>query len=59
MKVCVAGGAGFIGHHIVNKFLSLGHEIIVLDDLSTGKIENLPKESQFIKTDLSTIDIDL
>ena len=59
MKVCVSGGAGFIGHHIVNKFLSLGYEIIVLDDLSTGKIENLPKECQFIKTDLSTIDIDL
>jgi UDP-glucose 4-epimerase len=59
MKICVIGGAGFIGHHIVKKFESLGHEVLVIDDLSTGKIENISDKCKFIKDDVSEIDIDL
>lgn len=42
MKILVTGGAGFIGSHVVRAFLQAGHEVVVLDDLSSGKKENLP-----------------
>ncbi len=41
MRVLVTGGAGFIGSHIAERLILLGHEVTVLDDLSTGKKENL------------------
>lgn len=41
MKILVTGGAGFIGSHLVDRLVSLGHHVRVLDDLSTGKRENL------------------
>jgi UDP-glucose 4-epimerase len=41
MRILVTGGAGFIGSHLSEALLSLGHEIWALDDLSTGRIENL------------------
>jgi len=41
MRILVTGGAGFIGSHLVEKLLGLGHEVSVLDDLSTGSIKNL------------------
>ena len=41
MRVLVTGGAGFIGSHLAEELLSRGHEVWALDDLSTGRIENL------------------
>jgi len=52
MKVLVTGGAGFIGSHTVDKLIDEGHEVIVVDNLSTGKIENVNKKAEFYNEDI-------
>jgi UDP-glucose 4-epimerase len=41
VKALITGGAGFIGSHLAERLLDLGHEVLVLDDLSTGSIDNI------------------
>src|SRR5258708_23343019 len=41
MRILVAGGAGFIGSHLTDRFLSDGHELIAVDNLCTGRLSNL------------------
>jgi len=48
-KSLVTGGAGFIGAHVTNELIKLGHEVIVLDDLSGGFEENINPKAKFIK----------
>jgi UDP-glucose 4-epimerase len=52
MKILVTGGAGFIGSHIVDAALSAGYEVSVLDDLSSGRRENLPEGVRLEVADL-------
>lgn len=54
MKVLVTGGAGFIGSHLVERLLAAGDQLRVLDNLSTGKRENLPPAGalEFIEGDI-------
>src|SRR5512138_2931949 len=41
MRIVITGGAGFLGSHLCDRLLKLGHEVICLDNLSTGKVENI------------------
>lgn len=52
MKILVTGGAGFIASHIVDAYINLGHRVIVVDNLSTGKKEFVNKKAKFYKTDV-------
>jgi len=51
-KIIVTGGAGFIGSHCTDLLIQKGHRVLVLDNLSFGKKENLNLKADFIKTDL-------
>ena len=51
-KVLVTGGAGFIGSHLVDKLIEKGHKTFVLDNLSTGKKENLNPQAEFKEADI-------
>lgn len=51
-RVLVTGGAGFIGSHIVDSLLADGNEVSVLDDLSSGSVDNLPAQAKFFEMDV-------
>lgn len=52
MQVLVTGGAGFIGSHVVDACINAGHDVCVVDDLSTGKMTNLNPAARFYDADL-------
>ena len=52
MKTLVTGGAGFIGSHLADALLAEGHQVRIIDNLSTGKASNLPIKAEFIHQDL-------
>jgi UDP-glucose 4-epimerase len=51
-KILVTGGAGFIGSHVVDLFLDRGFEVIILDDLSTGRASNINPNAKFYQMDI-------
>jgi UDP-glucose 4-epimerase len=57
MRILVTGAAGFIASHIAEAFLERGHEVVVLDNLSTGRRENVPRGVRFIEMDLTSRDL--
>lgn len=52
MKVLVTGGCGFIGSHITDKLIERGHDVVVIDNLSTGKLDNLNSKAKLIEMDI-------
>ncbi len=52
MKILVTGGAGFIASHIVDTYINLGHKVVVVDNLSSGKKEFVNKKAKFYKIDI-------
>ena len=53
MKVLVSGGAGFIGSHVVDGYLVAGYQVVVVDNLSTGKRSNLSPDASFYQVDIT------
>lgn len=54
MKVLVTGGAGFVGSHVCDRLAQDGHELIILDDLSTGRVEQVHPGARFYQMDLES-----
>jgi UDP-glucose 4-epimerase len=52
VRILLTGGAGFIGSHIADRLLARGHEAAIVDDLSTGKRENVPEEAELYVRDI-------
>jgi UDP-glucose 4-epimerase len=52
MRALVTGGAGFIGSHVADGLLAEGYEVLVLDDLSSGREENVPSGATFVRGDI-------
>ncbi|MFA5014461.1 MAG: NAD-dependent epimerase/dehydratase family protein [Actinomycetota bacterium] len=52
MKVLITGGAGFIGSNVADGLLEKKHEVVIVDDLSNGKKENIPEEAKFYRCDI-------
>ena len=53
MRCLVTGGAGFIGSNLVDKLINQGHDVVIIDNLSTGKKENINPKAKFVKVDIS------
>src|SRR3989338_1351079 len=58
MRILVTGGAGFIGSHIVDAYLQEGHEVSIIDDLSSGKQENINPQAKFFKIDVGATEVE-
>jgi len=58
MKILVTGGAGFIGSNVVDKFIDLGNEVIVVDDLSTGFKHNVNSKAKFYEMDIRSKELE-
>lgn len=58
MNILLTGGAGFIGSHIADSYIDLGHNVIVIDNLSTGKVENINPKAKFIQLDINSPEIE-
>jgi UDP-glucose 4-epimerase len=52
VNILVTGGAGFIGSHVVDAYIAEGHNVVVVDDLSSGVKENLNPKAEFVQLDI-------
>ena len=52
VKVLITGAAGFIGSHVAEACVGDGHEVLALDDLSSGRRENVPAGAAFARVDI-------
>ena len=54
--ICVTGGAGFIGSHVADALTRDGHQVLILDDLSSGRKENVPEGAELVVADVRSQD---
>lgn len=59
MKILVTGGAGFIGSHLTDKLIQQGHVVSIIDNLSSGKKNNINKKSVFFNLDIKSLSLGL
>ncbi|MBT4652023.1 MAG: NAD-dependent epimerase/dehydratase family protein [Candidatus Pacebacteria bacterium] len=53
MKILITGGAGFIASHVADAYVANGHEVVIVDNLSTGKTKFVPEKAKFIEADIT------
>lgn len=53
MKILITGGAGFIASHVADAYIEIGHEVVIVDNLSTGNKINLNSKARFIEADIT------
>ena len=58
MKILVTGGAGFIGSNLADALIADGNKVTIIDDLSMGKLENIPEKAEFHKVDICSAAVD-
>ncbi|MBA7525205.1 UDP-glucose 4-epimerase [subsurface metagenome] len=58
MRILITGGAGFIGSHVAEAYLQGGHEVIIVDNLSSGRKENIPADAKFYLLDIRSAEIE-
>ncbi len=58
MKILVTGGAGFIGSHVADAYIEKGHEVVIIDNLSMGQMQNINPRARFIKLDIQDSEIE-
>jgi UDP-glucose 4-epimerase len=51
-RILVTGGAGFIASHVADAYLEAGHDVWIVDDLSSGRTENIPTDAKFVEMDV-------
>ena len=57
MKILITGGAGFIGSHIADAYIREGHSVVILDNLSSGRIANVHPDAKFVEGDIRDRDL--
>ena len=57
MKILLTGGAGFIGSHVADRFIDMGHDVVILDNLSSGIMDDVNPEAIFIRGDITDGDL--
>ena len=57
MKIMVTGGAGFIGSHIVNEYINAGHDVVIIDDLSSGEMRFVNPKAMFYQLNIHSPDV--
>jgi len=58
MNILVTGGAGFIGSHMAKRHADDGHRVVVVDDLSAGRLEKVPARARFVRADIAEADLE-
>lgn len=58
MKILVTGGAGFIGSHVTDLFIEAGHEVVVVDNLMTGRLSNINPKARFYQVDIRSPELE-
>src|SRR5262249_61741928 len=56
MRILVTGGAGFIGSHMADRLLKEGHDVVIVDNESTGRRSNVPAGAKYIRADVTRLD---
>lgn len=57
MKIMVTGGAGFIASHVVDALIAAGHDVCIVDNLSTGRRQNINPQARFYQVDIRSADL--